>query len=385
MYWISISLWITSSLSFSIPGRRTQSRGNQGNDPYNIDDDVTDTNGLLKYSAGTGTAHRDTKTYTYTKGFCGGHPAKPEPEEDPETGEILNKDEIENWENEVSTCEDLISESNTGFFCATAENGYENGEDEDGSESKKEMEDDRDKYYEQFISLTYDYSAKEIKARDGYILHDIHTDDIPIETKTVTSSQYKDYNDSCGGNVTNLPHQDSPSGGNSGGGGSENPDEDIDNDYEYEEYQYTGTITMINSSKITIKSDDGDQYRYSTDKIYDLLSEEDIEHLTKGCRVSVSIIVFQGEEYIDHFEKHAPHSRYFSDELGALFIYNNIEHVFTCLVTYGIIPKESIRFRAVKKEQLTQKISCSECDSFRLYQFAGLSWIPYGKSILPRK
>ena len=100
--------------------------GNQGNDPYNIDDDVTDTNGLLKYSAGTGTAHRDTKTYTYTKGFCGGHPAKPEPEEDPETGEILNKDEIENWENEVSTCEDLISESNTGFFCATAENGYEN-------------------------------------------------------------------------------------------------------------------------------------------------------------------------------------------------------------------------------------------------------------------
>ena len=84
-------------------------------------------------------------------------------------------------------------------------------------------------------------------------------------------------------------------------------------------------------------------------------------------------------------EKHAPHSRYFSDELGALFIYNNIEHVFTCLVTYGIIPKESIRFRAVKKEQLTQKISCSECDSFRLYQFAGLSWIPYGKSILPRK
>lgn len=37
------------------------------------------------------------------------------------------------------------------------------------------------------------------------------------------------------------------------------------------------------------------------------------------------------------FEKHAPHSRYFSDELGALFIYNNIEHMFTCLVTYGII------------------------------------------------
>ena len=34
------------------------------------------------------------------------------------------------------------------------------------------------------------------------------------------------------------------------------------------------------------------------------------------------------------------------------------------------ILKESIRFRAVKKEQLIQKISCSECDSFQLYQFA---------------
>ena len=39
----------------------------------------------------------------------------------------------------------------------------------------------------------------------------------------------------------------------------------------------------------------------------------------------------------ENIEKHAPHSRYFSDELGALFIYNNIEHMFTCLVTYGII------------------------------------------------
>ncbi len=39
---------------------------------------------------------------------------------------------------------------------------------------------------------------------------------------------------------------------------------------------------------------------------------------------------------------------------------------------YGIILKESIRFRAVKKEQLTQKINCSECDSFQLYQVAEL-------------
>lgn len=32
---------------------------------------------------------------------------------------------------------------------------------------------------------------------------------------------------------------------------------------------------------------------------------------------------------MERFEKRAPHSRYFSDELGALFIYNNIEHMFT--------------------------------------------------------
>ena len=32
----------------------------------------------------------------------------------------------------------------------------------------------------------------------------------------------------------------------------------------------------------------------------------------------------------ENIEKHAPHSRYFSDELGALFIYNNIERMFTC-------------------------------------------------------
>jgi len=36
----------------------------------------------------------------------------------------------------------------------------------------------------------------------------------------------------------------------------------------------------------------------------------------------------------------------------------------------AIILKESIIFRAAKKEQLIQKINCSECDSFQLYQVA---------------
>ena len=58
----------------------------------------------------------------------------------------------------------------------------------------------------------------------------------------------------------------------------------------------------------------------------------------------VKMLILFGSFCNDHYclflviiEKHAPHSRYFSDELGALFIYNNIEHMFTCLVTYGII------------------------------------------------
>lgn len=40
--------------------------------------------------------------------------------------------------------------------------------------------------------------------------------------------------------------------------------------------------------------------------------------------------------------------------------------------TCDIILKESIRFRAIKKEQFIQKINCSECDSFQLYQGAEL-------------
>ena len=58
----------------------------------------------------------------------------------------------------------------------------------------------------------------------------------------------------------------------------------------------------------------------------------------------VKMLILFGSFCNDHYclflviiEKHAQHSRYFSDELGALFIYNNIEHMFTRLVTYGII------------------------------------------------
>ncbi len=179
--------------------------GDAANDPCLLDDDVTDENGQLTYAGSGDIAHTDVKTYIYKKGYCGGHPEKPEPvfpeeeegegEEDLEGGsgedaEPENQEEIEQWETDVETCKALLSEG--GYFCATAQNGYEGGEDSDGSQSREQLLVDRDKYYEQFISLYYTYSAVEIQARPGYILHTVHTDDVPVEEVVVHSSQYLD-------------------------------------------------------------------------------------------------------------------------------------------------------------------------------------------------
>lgn len=198
--------------------------GDAKNDPCKDDDNKTNENGELSYDDGS-IAHKDVKSYTYIKGFCGGHPAKPEEKIDPETGEVTNQDEIDAWEKEVETCQELIDESSTGYYCATAENGYEDGEDEDGAKSKKEMEDDRDARYKEFIGLEYKYSAKELTARPGYILHDEHTDDIPLEEKVVTSSQEKEFNGTYGGDATKLPHK---GGSGAAGGGEEGGDDPAD-------------------------------------------------------------------------------------------------------------------------------------------------------------
>lgn len=198
--------------------------GDAKNDPCKDDDNKTNENGELSYDDGS-IAHKDVKSYTYIKGFCGGHPAKPEEKIDPETGEVTNQDEIDAWEKEVETCQELIDESTTGYYCATAENSYENGEDEDGAKSKKEMEDDRDARYKEFIGLEYKYSAKELTARPGYILHDEHTDDIPLEEKVVTSSQEKEFNGTYGGDATKLPHK---GGSGAAGGGEEGGDDPAD-------------------------------------------------------------------------------------------------------------------------------------------------------------
>src|SRR5699024_1678762 len=135
-------------------------------------------------------AHTDIKRYIYNKGYCGGHPA-PEIEYqeltgDPELDEQIDEENQQlhdetwaAWLEEVQKCEDLVKEG--GFFHAI-EPGV----------AQEAMEADRDQFYKDFISLEYEYSAEEIKAPTGYILHGTHTDDIPIEWRIVTSSEYKD-------------------------------------------------------------------------------------------------------------------------------------------------------------------------------------------------
>lgn len=159
-----------------------------GVDPCSKDQEITDEDGWLTemessgagplYSNGT-RAHRDVKFYSYTKGYCSGHP-EPDPEDE---------EEMDEYEREISVCERLQEQG--GFFHTLG----------GGAELLRE---DRDRHYEAFVSLTYDYSARELTARDGYILHNqdkihepheerfdgIHKDTIPIETVTVHSSQY---------------------------------------------------------------------------------------------------------------------------------------------------------------------------------------------------
>ncbi|MDW2798763.1 SpaA isopeptide-forming pilin-related protein [Clostridium boliviensis] len=195
------------------------------NDPCNADEHITDSNGVLHYVDSRGNihsevAHHDSRSYTYQKGYCSGHPAPvveyeevPEPEYDEETGEQTNEDEIEaveeynqeihdtawaKWLEGVKECEDRVKEG--GFFHAI---------DPTGTTQREALEADRDQFYKDFISLNYEYSAKETNPAPGYSLHGSHPDDIPMEWRTVTSSEYKDYNS----------HGIDHSGGSFSGGG----------------------------------------------------------------------------------------------------------------------------------------------------------------------
>ncbi|WP_124068045.1 SpaA isopeptide-forming pilin-related protein [Clostridium sp. E02] len=178
------------------------------NDPCNADEHITDSEGVLHYVDSQGKihskiAHKDARSYTYEKGYCSGHPAPvieyediPELEYDEETGDPTNEDQIEavkeynqqlhdeawaKWLDGVKECEQLVEQG--GFFHAI---------DPSGQTQKEALERDRDQFYQDYISLTYEYSAKELIPAPGYSLHGSHPDDIPLEWRTVSSSEFKD-------------------------------------------------------------------------------------------------------------------------------------------------------------------------------------------------
>lgn len=166
---------------------------NEGGDSCQKDQEVTGEDGWLREMSSLGagelqpvgeSVHRDVKYYTYTKGYCGGHP-KPDTEDE---------DEEEEYQRQVEICERLSAAG--GFYHSL-----------DGK-AEEWLREDRDRHYQQFVSLVYDYSARELAARKGYILHNqekihepydnsfdgIHRDTVPIETVAVHSSQYYDLN-----------------------------------------------------------------------------------------------------------------------------------------------------------------------------------------------
>ena len=166
--------------------------------------------------------------YHYDKTFCDGHPAPtfvpvPEEEED-EEGEVINEDEIEAAQaenirlaNSWLLCEEecegkaggdfegvhfhwMMEEVDAGEIEGIASDGGSEGETPDAgpttgadgetSYAKSGCQEDCGQTYEKFISMKYSYTWKEFKARDGYILHDEHADDLPIEIITIDASEH---------------------------------------------------------------------------------------------------------------------------------------------------------------------------------------------------
>ena len=123
--------------------------------------------------------HSDRFRYRFARTYCGGHPepqtisAGPDatPEEE-EAAEEANQELIQAWEEGVQWCEE-----NTDFHSL------------EPGEAKSACMDERDRAYEEFIHLKFQYAVREVKARQGYILHNYHNDDREIEIIETESSQ----------------------------------------------------------------------------------------------------------------------------------------------------------------------------------------------------
>lgn len=169
--------------------------------------------------------HTDTRSYVYSKTYCDGHSmpdwvSVPDEEEDSEeedsdsagsdSGAEEAKDQnraaARQWMELFEACEQAGNEDGTHFHWLVDESVYdtvrtvmESGEpDGDGGSlgadaetafEKSGCKDDCEETYEKFINLKFSYTWKEIQARNGYILHDVHEDDVPIEVITTVSSE----------------------------------------------------------------------------------------------------------------------------------------------------------------------------------------------------
>ncbi|WP_312427789.1 SpaA isopeptide-forming pilin-related protein [Lacrimispora sp.] len=159
------------------------------------DDLVTDASGRV--------SHKDTRFYDFSHAYCNGHPVPPEPNIDESEsgkggeGEGSNDSDeaaeeyerlMEEWQAAVDECEARAAASGGTFH------HWECGSEEEPSVEEafeasgcKAARDDANKT---FINLEYDYTFRETKPRDGYIIHDPgHPDDVPIEIITTAASE----------------------------------------------------------------------------------------------------------------------------------------------------------------------------------------------------
>lgn len=181
---------------------------------------TTDQNGEIR--------HTDTRSYVYSKTYCDGHgmpewvsvPEESDSEEDEdsdtedsdaensgaEEARDRNRAIAGQWIDLFEACEKAGDEGGNHFHWVLDASIYnavqdvlDSGEPSDSDKAtgadvstafeKSGCREDCEETYEAFINLKFSYTWKEIQARNGYILHDVHEDDIPIEVITTVSSE----------------------------------------------------------------------------------------------------------------------------------------------------------------------------------------------------
>jgi len=142
---------------------------------------TTDENGHIN--------HKDVFNYDFTATYCDGHP-------DPEIEYI----ECDHEEGEDCDCEEKNAQLEEEAWeawqkavdeCAARTNFHSINK----GEGKQACEEYRNHVWNSFINLDYQYTAREKTARSGYILHDIHVDDNPVETVKFDASEAHDSGD----------------------------------------------------------------------------------------------------------------------------------------------------------------------------------------------